>query len=107
MSNFNLGDMVAVYGIFNKPYEEKRLVARVVEVVSDVSLKVSIADGVYAEVHPKQCRKLRKRREAWLIVNEAGYISKKHTFRTKEDAETLVSINPGYKAVRFIEAKKQ
>lgn len=108
---FSVGDRVACYWNDGTPVRSIGVVANVSISTITVSMD-SDADyydqGQKCDWHPKQCRKLvkKKRREIWVCCIEGGKI----TGNKNDDIYNRVVITKPQNAdgwIRFIEAKKQ
>lgn len=114
MSKFHVGDRVAVYGPAWSPGHEGRMVshkAEVVAVIDACTLHIRPADGKLYFVHPKQCRRLKKRERRRVWVGQIRVITPKQDLRFMEARFTEPSdyegTADGKPWIEFIEVRKK
>jgi hypothetical protein len=117
-NKFKVGDRVAAYGYariagalsMSCPYlHGKRGVVKAV--VSQDEILVSLADGTIFNIHPKQCRRLKKRerRRVWIrsdeferVLSNLGFATAAHVWRADPDQG-----DAGSEYVQLIEVRRK
>lgn len=101
MSKFQVGDLVAVY------WSRSREVGTVEEIFGDGSLIIRLESGLIAGYHPKQCRRLVKRKRREVYVNVYPNSPRFSVHPSVDVARAQAMPGATEVGVRFVEAKKK